>query len=536
MRILPKTRRISSVLWILARHRVHAMGLRLFGDAQQAGPGRLRDFFEDLGGTFIKFGQVLSLQPDVLPRAYCDALFDLLDRVPAFPYTEVEKTFAEDLGRLPKEIFDEFEPRPIASASIGQVHVAWLDGKKLAVKVRRPSVAADFAADVLMLRALAGLIEMLKLRRWNWLVRAIREFCAWTHEELDYRYEARFMASLGYNARDNEHESVPEFFAAHSTSRILVAEFMEGPMVVDFIRALDQPDAELERELAQLNFEREEFARNIVRNFVADAFQNGLFHADLHPANLLILRDNKVGYVDFGITGSLSPYSRRHMVSLTLALSRAQLEPIMEHFLKISIIEDDTDIAAFRAGMRDLITQWFETQGGKRRLKTSFSIIMMDMLRLSRETNLWPTADVTRYIRSVITADGLIKRFAPDLDVNGNLEDICREYLESNIWNDWFSLTALADLTDESLRVLRQGPRALDTLFKPAPSPQERRTDHPRLARQRVLQYGIALLVFSLLAGREALTTDWGWNMFSVALAGALLTGIQLLRNLARLV
>ncbi len=490
-----KFRRFLHVLRVLFSY-----GLQRLGPKRNTvlGPQGLRRILEDLGGTYIKFGQVLSLQPDALPVAYCNALFDLLDRVPPFPYTQVERTFMEDLGTSPASLFERFDPVPIASASIGQVHTAYLQGRRLAVKVRRPTVESDFAADILMMRAFAALIERLGAKRWFWLARTAREFCAWTHEELDYRYEARFMDALGHNAQDNPLEQVPEILERFSGPRILVTDFMQGPMVLDYIRSLDEPDPELASRLDEMGFEHAVFARNLVNNFVNDAFKHGLFHADLHPANLFILRDNSVGYVDFGITGSLSTHSRRSMVSLTLALTQADLDGMMDHFLVIADVQSDSDIQAYRLGLEGLLNKWFDPDELQPRLRVNFSVILMDMLHLSRHTQLWPTPDVIRYLRSVITADGLITRFAPEMDLGGQLESVCKDYLQERVWREWLAPENLADLGLEGLDLLQHGPQAMDRSLSGE-------TDvPPAVARKplarRSLHYSIIALVSGWLA------------------------------------
>ncbi len=535
-----KLRRILYVFRVMLSHGMRLLWERFrAGDGDGRGPERLRRLVEDLGGTYLKFGQVLSLQPDALPVAYCDALFDLLDRVPPFAFEHVEATFREDLGEPPDGVFDSFDPVPIASASIGQVHVAYLDGCKYAVKVRRPTVESDFAADILVMRAFAALVQFLRLSRWMWLVRATREFCAWTHEELDYRYEARFMASLGYNALDNAEEAVPEMRAEFTTTRILVTEFMEGPTVLDYVRSLSREDDALSQRLRDLGFDRETFARNIVRNFVSDAFHHGLFHADLHPANLFILRDNVVGYVDFGITGSLSHHSRRTMVSLTLALTRADLDGMMDHFLSIADFDDDSDVDGFREGLGVLLNKWFDRGGAEPQLRVNVSIVMLDMLKLSRINNLWPAPDVIRYLRSVIYADGLITRFAPDMDVGRHLEAVCRDYVEETVWREWLSIENAADLAIEGIAVLSgSGDGARRALEGGADGHGGRRKARggDRVAlRKRALQYGLIGVLSAFLARTTDVPADWGINLFSAEVMVAAIAGILMLHSLLRL-
>src|SRR5215470_3946156 len=205
-------RRLAHIIFVVAKHVLaHGGGILLarlpsrFAPRRYVyltGPGRLRVALEELGGSFIKFGQMLALQPDILSLEYCNALFDLLDRITAFDYEDVEKIFVTEMGKSPSEIFDSFDPVPIATASIGQVYVAYLDGRKVAVKVQRPSVENDFAGDIRLMAGTMALIKRLRLRSLYWMLEPTGEFLTWTKEELDYRSEARYMDRLRRNACD----------------------------------------------------------------------------------------------------------------------------------------------------------------------------------------------------------------------------------------------------------------------------------------------------------------------------------------------
>jgi ubiquinone biosynthesis protein len=488
-----------------------------------SGPQRLQMLLEEVGGSFLKFGQVLSLQPDILPRAYCDALFDLLDRVPSFPFRDVERTFVEDLGRRPTEAFDEFDAQPIASASIGQVHVASLDGRRLAVKVRRPTVERDFESDLALMRALSKTIRGLRLRRFDWLANASEEFIDWTREELDYRYEARHMEALGHNARDNRSEVIPKLYRELTTRRILVADLLEGITVLDYIRSLETGSHAYDEYLASTGFDPEEFARNIIRNFVRDAFTDGLFHADLHPANLIIQPDSAVGYVDFGITGSLSPYARRSLVALTLALTRADADQMMVHFLRLSPTDDNSDVPAFRRGLNDAIDRWYDLDRDEPEMLENYTRVMLDFLTLSRETGVWPTPDVTRYIRSVITADGLVARFAPRLDVARFLQAVCEETLERDLWREMFSVEQLAYAAAQGARIASNLPATALTLLRKRPdSGRDDQTDSngsDTSGSSRILPFGVVAVVAALVTQLPGVQPELGWNLFTTALA-----------------
>ncbi len=386
--------------------------------------------------------------------------------------------------------------------------------------------------------AVAATVKLFRIRKLYWMVRAVNEFTAWTREELDYRVEARFMEALAYNADDSPHESVPRVFERFTSRRILVAEFLEGPTILDYIRALEQGDESLKEVLRSSGFHAETFARHVVENFVSDAFHYGLFHADLHPANLLILPDNVVGYVDFGITGTLSQYSRRNMVALTLALTRADPDAMLSSFLKIAHLEEGADIADFRSGLQDLVEKWY---GGsdEKLLRENFTNVMLDMLELSRHTGVWPTRDVTRYIRSVITADGLVSRFASGLDVGKDLEIVCERYLKEQMWELWLSQENLADWVSAGLRLISEGPATATHLLQQITengAPHSSTGKRDRSEQVRAQQLTLVVLAAVALLGLSDGPSQLGMNFFTAKMLFAGTGAMMLLQTLRRLV
>jgi ubiquinone biosynthesis protein len=528
MRLFADLRRLAHRLRVSARHGAAEMAARRFPRlarriplAQVPGPQRFRTFLEELGGTFIKFGQILALQPDILSVEQCDALFDLLDRVPPFDFADVDRTFREELGGGVAELCDSFSTEPMASASIGQVHVARVEGRDLAIKVQRPTTDRDFARDIAMMRVAARLIEGLRITSLHWLLEPMTEFIRWTEEELDYRVEARYMELLGRQSRDNPRQRVPEVYSPQTTRRLLAAELLEGPTLLDYVRSLETPSPELEASLARAGFEPVVFAANIIDNFLSDAFRSGLFHADLHPANLLILPDNVVGYVDFGITGQISRYSRRRLVDMTLALVRGDLDTLCSEFFRISRTEPGADRAAFRSLIDEMAEQWFEIRDGQFRMKRSFTVVMLEMARLSRRTGIHPQREVLKYIRSVITADGLIKRFAPEFDVDEHVEQYCRRYLRQLALDSALSFDRFLDAADASIRLLQDGlPRFAEALDQVGRTQESGSPDDPaRGPRAQALQLSALILVLSLLLGIGERGIELGAGLTAAGLA-----------------
>ena len=542
-------RRLAYITFVITRHVLaHVAGmllvrLSLRSSVSLSGPARLRAALEELGGSFIKFGQMLALQPDILSLEYCNGLFDLLDRITPFDYTDVEQIFLAEIGKRPDEVFDLFELEPIATASIGQVHVAYLDGRKVAVKVQRPNVEIDFAGDIRLMAAAITLIKRLHLRSLYWMLEPTSEFLTWTHEELDYRYEARYMERLRRNAASNPHERVPEVFWSYTTRRTLVCEFFEGDTMLAYLRALESGNVQLVDDLQRAGFEADKTARHIIDNFLGDVFQHGMFHADLHPANLMILPGNTVGYIDFGITGTISQYSRRNLIALTLAYTRGDLEGMCEAFFRISVFDSETSQARFREGLKIFAETWYETAGRERRLRKNFTLVMLDMLRLSRRTGVWPERDVVKYIRSAIAIDGLITRFAPSFDLGQHLQVVCDRHLRWSARRELFTYDSILGWAISGERIARDGPlRAADFIERLTAGELEAEAlvnveavSGDDALRRRVVQLGIAVFVVALAMTLVTERLEFGINLFTAELLFFGIVVAQLLHTVSRL-
>jgi ubiquinone biosynthesis protein len=381
---------------------------------------RFRVLLEDLGGSFVKFGQVLAVQPDLLPPGYATALLDLLDRVAPVPTDVFMRSLADELGPAVGRL-EGIDPQPLATASIAQVHVANLDGRKVAIKVQRPGIEQAFRADVRMMMILLRVVRLFRVRPLYWLDEPIREFAGWTDEELDFRREARHLTLVRRQSLGRKGVRMPEVIIGLTTRRVLVTEYLDGVPMATYMRAVESGDFTIDQRLRAEGFDPGAFGRQIIFNFTTDSFGHGLFHADLHPANLLILPGNVVGYVDFGITGSIGPYARTWLAAMTLALVRRDIDDLHRSFLKLVVPRRDADPVRFRVGLEAMADSWYGGPGGTR-LKKPAALVMVEMLGLSRETAMLPEREVVKYIRSVMTLDGVVHRFAPDLNLGHEIE------------------------------------------------------------------------------------------------------------------
>lgn len=509
--------RLIQIFGVLCRQGFKATFRRLIRRPVQ-GPALLREACESLSGSYLKFGQILALQVDSLPREYCDALMSLLDRVPPFPEKQVERVFREELGAPPHSLYQAFNYLPFASASIGQVHSAILnDGTRVAVKVQRPGIRPVFERDLALLHAFARLIMFARIRSLYFVRDLVHEMSTWTRDELDYRIEASYCKFLGENAADTPTERIPNIHWDLTTSRILTMDFLDGPTITDLFRMRQQENESELMALREKGFDPRQYSSNIISNFLRDAFRFGLFHADLHPANLLILPNNVVGYVDFGIVATLTPEARRKQIHLTIAYATGDAESIYRQLLNISTPGPDSDLAGLRRAIARLTGEWYRdpSPGGRVQFRVSMTRTFADCLQLMRRYGILVDREMVRYIRSTILADGLIQRLAPGFDLARVLREVVEQYAAEESRNKIFSTSGALSLLTDLAVWLEARPRnflqAWDSVARrefrvrtrSAPSPTKNR--RLRLQTRYVVTIWTATILFLSLVERTTL-------------------------------
>jgi ubiquinone biosynthesis protein len=273
-------------------------GNRLEVDGQPSQRGQhLREMLDELGPTFVKFGQLLSTRPDVLPPDIIAELRGLQDDVRPFAIADVEKVIEEDLGLTIAQLFAEFDEKPVAAASIGQVHRATLpNGKQVAVKVQRPGAPRQIEADVALLYQAARIAkERVRALDFIDVQQLVDEFARSIRHELDYRLEARNADTFHRNFAGHPHVRVPKVFWSYTRTRVLTLEWLDGIQVAD----LDPEHWSLE--------DRRDIAYLMTETWMTMIFRHGFFHGDPHPANVLVLGSpDQIGLVDFGAVGKLT--------------------------------------------------------------------------------------------------------------------------------------------------------------------------------------------------------------------------------------
>lgn len=395
------------------------------------GPVRLRRALETLGGAWAKLGQLLALRFDLLPEPYCLELFNLLNRALPFEYAEVQRVIREELGRDVCDVFATFDAEPFGSASIGQVHDAVLhDGRRVAVKVQRPGIGELLMCDIALMRRFAAIVDRTRVLGATRTRDIVDELARWTREELDYTVEAANATEVREKVRDAETEYDPEIHHDYSTRRVLTAERLDGMPLVDIIRELRVDRDACTQRLAAAGYDLDKAAANVVWNFLGQVYATGVFHGDLHPANVLLLDKNRIGYVDFGIVGRLPQEVQQSLGDYARSLFGGDAPAAVDQLLRWLRPSASTDPEAARAELLSLTEQFLEDleqrEEQRREILARFQV---DLLSTARRQRLSADPLIVLYMKVVLAMDAVTSELAPSLDLQAVHEKFFSELL-----------------------------------------------------------------------------------------------------------
>jgi len=357
---------------------------------------RLRDALEELGPTFVKFGQMLSQRDDLFPAELVSELRGLQDRAGSFPAETARRIIEEDTGRAVADLFASFDDQPMAAASIAQVHCATLaDGTPVIVKVQRPGIANTVEGDIAVLRRLAKLlpVAMPSLRTFN-LAELVDEFATTLRGELDFEQEARNAERFAAANREEPLVFVPKIFREATTRRVLTMEHSPG-------RRMDQ-DAGLAG--------RPGIAREFMRLFLTHVFEHGVFHADPHPGNIFQLPDGRICFHDFGAIGELSPRVQESLRQLFLAIMARDAGWVASAYLGMGGATAELDRAAFTSDLAVSLDRYYRASELGRQ---SFGAILQEFVSLGRKHHIRLLRETTMLVRAFAELESLVRKLDP---------------------------------------------------------------------------------------------------------------------------
>ncbi len=397
-------RRVMSTGWAGVKAAAKAGVAKAQGEADP-GPRVVREAFEDLGPTYIKLGQLVASSHGMFPEAYCQEFRKCLDRVRPFSYEEVHRTLRAELGRDPAEVFATIDPKPIASASIAQVHAARLhDGQDVVIKVQRPGIGSTVRADLRVLKLLAHAGSHLKHGDLANPVAIVEDFEAHIRAELDFGLEASNMREFNriMLTEGQTRVAAPRVVDELTTRRVLVMERFYGHRVDDMAK------------IQSADFDVEERLLLGMRAWFQCLILHGFFHGDVHAGNLMALDDGRIGFLDFGIVGRFTPERRRQVTDYLLAFAVGDFDKLAQTMVAMGSVDPDAvDMGAMSASLRDAYEPVLTNEASP----AKYADIIPTILRTGVKHGMRLPREFVLVAKQMLYFDRYAKLLAPNLNV-----------------------------------------------------------------------------------------------------------------------
>jgi predicted unusual protein kinase regulating ubiquinone biosynthesis (AarF/ABC1/UbiB family) len=354
----------------------------------------LRESLIDLGPTFIKIGQALGTRADLLPLEYVKELARLQDQVPAFPTAEAFAIIEAELGRGLQEAYAEIDAEPIAAASLGQVYRARLQtGQEVAVKVQRPNLQSIISFDVAILFRLVKLTNRFFPKAnenadWEGM---LREFHATIFEEMDYVREGRNADRFRYNFRTWRAIRVPKIYWSHTNTRVLTLDFIRGTKVVDL------------EGLKANRISPVKVNRMLIRTYLKQLLEDGFFHADPHPGNLLVMDSGHLAFFDFGMVGRITPQLQAQMIDAFFHVVGRDVKGLGQDIIDLNFLKPGVDPETVRPVVESLFTHYLNLRLGE----VNFKELTYDLAEVIYEYPFRLPSNFTYIMRALMTLEGI---------------------------------------------------------------------------------------------------------------------------------
>jgi ubiquinone biosynthesis protein len=425
------------------------LGQRLFGapampDASK--PERLRMLCEALGPTFIKFGQLLSTRPDLLPPEYLTELAHLQDHAPQEDFSIIRAILQEELSSPLSDLFTDVDPAPLAAASIAQVHRAILTtGQEVVVKVQRPRISQTITGDLELLRDLARLAEryLPELRPLH-PSGVVEEFARTIARELDFRHELRNLERCAKNFADDPTVYIPAAYPALTTSQVLTMGYVQGLKI------------SMREELLQAGLDPKVVAVNGANALLKQIFKHGFFQGDPHPGNLRVLEGNVIAILDYGMFGTIDAETREHLALLLLGVANRDADKIVRALVELEVMTPDRD----RRHLRREIATLVDTHLAVPLEALNVSALLQEVLRMVRQHGLQVPPDFLLLLRALGTAESIGRELDPAFTIMHHLQPFA-EQLVLERYDPRYLLRKLGHTTEDVEELLVLLPTAL---------------------------------------------------------------------------
>ena len=364
-------------------------------------PEKLRLILEDLGPTFVKVGQLMSLRSDILPKNYCDELQKLCSDVPPMPFYEVEEVLRDSFGYEWQEEFEWIDETPLGSASIAQVHRARLKtGEEVVIKVQRKGIYETMARDIGLMHKLVSLVPPISITDMVDFKMVLNELWKVTQEEMNFIIEAGNMEEFKEKNRDVAFVDTPVLFKEYTTSSVIVMEYIDGYAIDD------------KEHLLEDGYDMNEIGSKYVDNFIKQVMDDGFFHADPHPGNVRI-RDGKIVWIDMGMMGRLTELDREQIAKAVEGVAFNDIGMIQDAVLALGEFRGEPDPSQLYKDIRGLMAKYGTADMGN----IDVAEVLQDLMDVMKENKIIMPHGLTMLARGLTHMEGVLADIAPEINI-----------------------------------------------------------------------------------------------------------------------
>ena len=390
--------------------------LHKYGITRGITPQKLRMILEDLGPTYIKIGQIMSLHSDILPKRYCDELMRLRSEVTPMEFPEVKEVIEQAYGCPWNEIFAFISDTPLGSASIAQVHRAeLLSGEQVVIKVQRTGIYEIMARDIGLLRKAVKLMPPISLKGMADFDQVLDELWNVTREEMNFLTEASNMEEFARRNEDVVYVRTPKLYQEYTTMHVLVMEYIEGPAIDD------------KEKLLSGGYDLEEIGIKLIDNYIKQVMEDGFFHADPHPGNVKV-QDGKIVWIDMGMMGRLTERDKELIGKAIRGIAENDIGMIQEAVMALGEFKEKPDQSVLYEDISELMSKYGSLDMGE----IDVAEVMMDLMEVMKENKIRMPHGLTMLARGLTNMEGVLADIAPQI----NMIEIASRHITEMMWKD----------------------------------------------------------------------------------------------------